>query len=132
MDNLVIAVIAIAVVQALTILLTIGREREIKRLRELVAEQRILIVEIRAWLTGRMQSAETRRIKPDREPIADDMRVPEPAITRVREPARCHSTMKSRRVLPIGTFVIYLDQDNPLAIGHHAKKAAWASRSSRW
>src|SRR5450759_5441631 len=80
MDNLVIAVIAIAVVQALTILLTIGREREIKRLRELVAEQRILIVEIRAWLTGRMQSAKTRRIKPDREPIADDTRVPEPAI----------------------------------------------------
>ena len=81
MDNLVIAVIAIAVVQALTILLTIGREREIKRLRELVAEQRILIVEIRAWLTGRMQSAQPRRIKPDREPIADDMRVPEPEIT---------------------------------------------------
>jgi hypothetical protein len=81
MDNLVIAVIAIAVVQALTILLTIGREREIKRLRELVAEQRILIVEIRAWLTGRMQSTQPRRIKPDREPIADDMRVPEPEIT---------------------------------------------------
>jgi hypothetical protein len=86
MDNLVIAVIAIAVVQALTILLTIGREREIKRLRELVAEQRILIVEIRAWLTGRMQSAQPGRIKPDREPIAD-MRVPEPAMTRVPEPA---------------------------------------------
>ena len=87
MDILVIAVIAIAVAQALTILLTIGREREIKRLRELVAEQRILIVEIRAWLTGRMQSAQPRRIKPDREPIADQMRVPAPAITRVREPA---------------------------------------------
>jgi hypothetical protein len=87
MDNLTIAVIAIAVAQAVTILLTIGREREIKRLRELVAEQRILIVEIRAWLKGRMQSAQPRRIKPDREPIADDMRVPEPAITRVREPA---------------------------------------------
>jgi hypothetical protein len=86
MDILVIAVIAIAVAQALTILLTIGREREIKRLRGLVAEQRILIVEIRAWLTGRMQSAQPRRIKPDREPIAD-MRVPEPAMTRVPEPA---------------------------------------------
>jgi hypothetical protein len=81
MDNLTIAVIAIAVAQAVTILLTIGREREIKRLRELVAEQRILIVEIRAWLTGRMQSAQPGRIKPDREPIADDMRVQEPAIT---------------------------------------------------
>ena len=81
MDILVIAVIAIAVAQALTILLTIGREREIKRLRGLVAEQRILIVEMRAWLTGRMQSTQPRRIKPDREPIADDMRVPEPAMT---------------------------------------------------
>jgi hypothetical protein len=87
MDNLVIAVIAIAVAQVLIILLTFGLEREIKRLRALVTEQRILIVEIRAWLTGRMQSDQPRRIKPDREPIADDMRVPEPAKTRVREPA---------------------------------------------
>jgi hypothetical protein len=87
MNNLTIAVIAIAVAQALTILLTIRREREIRRLRELVAEQRILIVEIRAWLTGRMQRAQPTRIKPDREPTADDMRVPEPAIARVQEPA---------------------------------------------
>jgi hypothetical protein len=61
MDILVIAVIAIAVAQALTILLTIGREREIKRLRGLVAEQRILIVEMRAWLTGRMHSTKTNK-----------------------------------------------------------------------
>jgi hypothetical protein len=81
MDNLTIAVIAIAVAQALTILLIIGREREIKRLRGLVEEQRILIVEIRAWLTGRMQSAQPRRINPDREQIADNVRVPEPAMT---------------------------------------------------
>ena len=33
MNNLTIAIIAIAVAQALTILLTIGREREIKRQR---------------------------------------------------------------------------------------------------
>jgi hypothetical protein len=86
MDILVIAVITIAVAQALTILLTIGREREIKRLRGLVAEQRILIVEIRAWLTGRMQSAQPGQIKPGREPMAD-MRAPEPATRRVPEPA---------------------------------------------
>jgi hypothetical protein len=87
MDILAIAVIAIAVAQALTVLLTIGRERDIKELRELVDEQRVHIVELRAWLMGRMQSDQPRRIKPDREPIADDMRVPEPAMTRVREPA---------------------------------------------
>ena len=81
MNNLTIAVIAIAVAQALTILLTIGREREIKRLRELVTEHRIQIAEIKGWLAGRIQSAQPRRIKPDREPIADDMGVPEPAIT---------------------------------------------------
>jgi hypothetical protein len=81
MDILAIAVIAIAVAQALTVLLTIGRERDIKELRELVDEQRVHIVELRAWLMGRMQSDQPRRIKPDREPIADDMRVREPAIT---------------------------------------------------
>jgi hypothetical protein len=83
MNNLTIAiaVIAIAVAQVLTILLTIGREREIKRLRELVTEHRIQIAEIKAWLAGRLQSGQPPRIKPGREPIADDMRVPEPAIT---------------------------------------------------
>jgi hypothetical protein len=85
MNFLVYAVIAIAIAQVLTILLSIGREREIKKLRELVTEHRIQIAEIKAWLAGRIQSAQPRRIKPDREPIrepiADDMRVPEPAIT---------------------------------------------------
>jgi len=91
MDNLVIAVIAIAVAQALTILLAIGREREIKKLRELVNEQRLHIVELRAWLAGR-NAAQPRRIKserepiresirePIREPIANNMKAPEPAI----------------------------------------------------
>jgi hypothetical protein len=85
MNNLTIAVIVIAVAQALTILLIIGREREIKRLCELVTEQRIQIAEIKAWLAERIQSAPPRRIKPDREPmsepIADAVKVPEPAIT---------------------------------------------------
>jgi len=78
MNNLEIAfaVIAIAVAQALTILLTIGRERDIKELRELVNElrahldeQRLRLVELRAWLSGR-NAAQPSRIK-----------APEPAIT---------------------------------------------------
>jgi hypothetical protein len=78
MNNLEITftVIAIAVAQALTILLTIGRERDIKELRELVNElrehvdeQRLRIVELRAWLAGR-NAAQPNRIK-----------APEPAIT---------------------------------------------------
>jgi hypothetical protein len=96
MNNLTIAVIAIAVAQALTILLTIGREREIKKLRELVTQQRIFISEIKGWLTReRIELAQPRRIKPDREPIrepmadeikvreikAPEIKVPESAIT---------------------------------------------------
>jgi hypothetical protein len=88
MDNLVIAVIAIAVAQALTILLSIGREREIRKLRELVNEQRLHIVKLSAWLAGR-NAAQPPRIKserepipePIREPIANNMKAPEPAIT---------------------------------------------------
>ena len=41
MNILVIAVIAIAVAQALIVLLTIGRDREIKQLRERIAKQQI-------------------------------------------------------------------------------------------
>ncbi|MGC2316971.1 MAG: hypothetical protein WA615_10790 [Bradyrhizobium sp.] len=156
MNNLTFAVIAIAVAQSLTILLTIGRDREIKKLREIVAQQRIFISEIKGWLLReRIELAQPRRksdrepaadeikapeihaaeivpeikaapkilfginapkikapeikvpeikvaertitpkdtaehrlIKPDREPIADDMRVPEPAVTRMPEPAK--------------------------------------------
>ena len=156
MNNLTFAVIAIAVAQSLTILLTIGRDREIKKLREIVAQQRIFISEIKGWLLRERielaqprrksdrepaadeikapeihaaeivpeikaapkilfginapkikapeikvpeikvaertitpkDTAEDRLIKPDREPIADDMRVPEPAVTRMPEPAK--------------------------------------------
>jgi hypothetical protein len=84
MDNLTIAIIAIAVAQALTILLSIGREREIKKLRELVDEQRLHIVKLSAWLAGR-NAAQSPRIKSEREPIlepiANNMKAPEPAIT---------------------------------------------------
>lgn len=68
---LTIAIIALAVAQALTILLTIGREREIEQLRELITEQRILIAQMRAWMSGRMQNAQARRIKSDREPMRE-------------------------------------------------------------
>jgi hypothetical protein len=76
MNNLEITVtiIAIAVAQVLTILLTIGRERDIKELRELVNElrevvdgQRLRIVELTAWLAGR-SAAQPSRIKSEREP----------------------------------------------------------------
>jgi len=78
MNNLEITVtiITIAVAQALTILLTLGRERDIKQLRELVKElrevvdeQRLRIVELRAWLAGRNASQPSR------------IKAPEPAIT---------------------------------------------------
>ena len=93
MDNLeiTVTVFAIAVAQALTILLTVGRERDIKELRELVNElrelvdeQRVRIVELRAWIAGR-NTAQPSRIKserePVREPIANKIKTPEPAIT---------------------------------------------------
>jgi hypothetical protein len=78
-----IAVIGIAVAQALTILLTFRRERDIKELRELVDEQRLRIVELRAWLAGR-NSFQPSRIKSEREPvsepIANIIKASEPAI----------------------------------------------------
>jgi hypothetical protein len=84
MSNLAIAVIAIAVAQVLTILHAIGREREIKKLRELVNEQRLHIVKLSAWLVGR-NAAQPPRIKSEREqirePIPNNMKAPEPAIT---------------------------------------------------
>ena len=74
MNNLTIAVIAIAVAQALTILLTIGRDREIKKLRELVTQQRIFISEIKGWLLReRIELAQPRR-KSDREPTAKHLK----------------------------------------------------------
>jgi hypothetical protein len=88
MNNLVLVltVIAIAVAQALTALLI---DREIKQLRERMAKQQMLIVELRAWVAGRMQSSQPRRITPEpmepvqREPIpiADEIKVSEPAVT---------------------------------------------------
>jgi hypothetical protein len=85
---LIIAVFLIAVAQALTILLTIRRERDIKKLGELVDKQRLQVVELRAWLAGR-NAAQPRPTKSEREPtnepvrqsIADNTKVSESAIT---------------------------------------------------
>jgi uncharacterized coiled-coil protein SlyX len=81
--QLTIAVVALAFAQALTILLTIGREREIKQLRELITEQRMLIAQMRAWMSGRMQSAQPRRIKADREPMRESKAPPVKPPTQV-------------------------------------------------
>ena len=87
MNNLAIAVIAIAIAQALTILLIIGREREIKKLRELVTQQWIFISEIKGWLMReRIEPAQPRRMKSDREPMADEIKAPEIKIPEIKAP----------------------------------------------
>ncbi len=63
------AVFGLAVAQALTILLTIRRERDIDDLRELVDQQRLRIVELTAWLAGR-SSVQPRQITSERDPMA--------------------------------------------------------------
>ena len=89
MNNLAISVIAIAVAQLLTIFLTIGRERDIKELRKrvdelhgLLNEQRLQIVELKAWLAGR-NAAQLSRLKskhgPISEPIANNIQASKPA-----------------------------------------------------
>ena len=94
--ELTVTVIAIAVAQALTILLTIGREKDIKELRELVNElrehvdeQRLRIVELRAWLAGR-NAVQPSRITSEREPIASSIKAPELVITPKDLPETIH------------------------------------------
>ena len=89
MNNLTIAVIAIAVAQALTILLIIGREREIEKLRELVTQQRLFISEIKGWLLReRIEPAQPRRMKPDCKPTreAPEIKVPEITAPEIKAP----------------------------------------------
>ena len=69
-----IAVFGLAIAQALTIVLTIRREKDVKDLRELVEDQRLRLVELRAWLAGR-NALQTRRIASGRETS------PEPTAT---------------------------------------------------
>jgi hypothetical protein len=82
LDNLVIiAVFLIAVAQALTVLLTIRRERDIKELARLVDKQRLHMVELTAWLAGR-NAAQPRRPKSERDPAADSAKASEPATAK--------------------------------------------------
>lgn len=69
-DVLELAVIGLAVVQALTILLTVRRERDIADLRELVDQQRLRLVELTAWLAGRnsLQPRQLRAPEPEAKP----------------------------------------------------------------
>jgi hypothetical protein len=63
-----ISVIGLAVAQVLTILLTFRRERDIKKLRELVDEQKRQIVGLRAWLGGRNAAASQPSRAPEPKP----------------------------------------------------------------
>lgn len=61
-----VAVFGLAIAQALTILLTIRREREVRDLRELIEEQRLRFAELRAWIAGR-DASQTRQPATERE-----------------------------------------------------------------
>jgi hypothetical protein len=66
-----VAVFGLAVAQALTILLTIGRERDVRELRALIEEQRLRLIELRAWIAGRDASRKQLASEPETsaEPI---------------------------------------------------------------
>jgi hypothetical protein len=78
---IIVAVFLIALGQALTILLTIRRERDIRELGKLVDRQRLQIAELSAWLAGRA-AAQPRRTKsdlrPPAEPTSNDAKASEP------------------------------------------------------
>ena len=134
MNNLQITVIAIAVAQLLTILLTIGRERDIKELRKhvnelrgLLNEQRLRIVELRAWLAGR-NAAQLSRIKPEREPIsepiANNIEASEPAITPKDLPDTIPSTTEDGLKRATKAFKWFKDADEPREIVEARKVVA--------
>jgi hypothetical protein len=80
MNVLEVAVFGLAIAQALTIILTIRRERDVKDLRELVEDQRLRLVELRAWLAGR-NALQTKRIASGFETS------PRPTATTAKAPA---------------------------------------------
>src|SRR3974390_3485935 len=85
LDNLVIIVVSVAIAQALTILLTFHRERDIKKLRNLVDEQGIQIAELKAQL-ARRNTRQSRPAKSEHEPTSLRAKLskaapPEPALT---------------------------------------------------
>jgi hypothetical protein len=91
-DNLFFMVVFfIAVAQAMTILLTIRREKDVKELRELFDAQRLHNVELKALLVGRSTAwprlkkskRETRGEAPTRDPIANNNKSSELTISPV-------------------------------------------------
>ena len=70
MDNLIIIVVfLIAIAQVLTILLTLRRERDIKKLGNLVDEQGLQIVGLKAQLVHR-NTRQSRPARSEREPTS--------------------------------------------------------------
>ena len=70
LDNLItIVVFLIGVAQALTMLLTFRRERDINELRSIVDEQGLKIVELKALL-ARRNTRQSRPAKSEREPTS--------------------------------------------------------------
>jgi hypothetical protein len=86
---LIIFIFLIAVAQALTILLTVRRERDVKELRAIVDVQRLHLAELMAWVSGR-NAAPPRLPKPDTvsEPKTDNAKVSE----RPKEAIRSRAT----------------------------------------
>jgi hypothetical protein len=105
MNNLAIAVIviAIAIAQALTIFLVIHHDREINKLRKRVNEQRLHILKLTAWLTGRniAQPLTKSEREPIREPLADNMKAPEPAKTPKDLPSSLWEAARRDRAPPV-------------------------------
>jgi hypothetical protein len=79
-----IAIVLLAIAQALTIVLTLRREGDIRELGKLADEQRLQIAQLAAWLAGR-NAAPPRRVKsehgPAGEPIAKTAKLSEPTTT---------------------------------------------------
>jgi hypothetical protein len=99
MDYLTIAVIAIAVAQALTILLSMGREREIRKLRELVYRQQLLVSEITGWLAREgFERTKPRQPEPVKEPSRKLTMQPCITADQIRQANEAISKMNKARV----------------------------------
>jgi hypothetical protein len=86
-----IAIVLLAIAQALTIILTLRREGDIRELGKLADEQRLQIAQLAAWLAGRNAAGPPRRAKsehgPAGEPIAKTTNLSEPTTT-PKDPAQ--------------------------------------------
>jgi len=91
-----VAIVLLAIAQALTIILTLRREGDIRELGKIADEQRLQIAQLAAWLAGRNAGA-PRRAKsepgPASEPIAKTANLSGPATT-PEDPAQTVQTRK--------------------------------------